>query len=110
MKSFLPETRIVSLGRCDERQSVFGAHATLVGLVGECFFDHADADGDGAITLAELEALFERYGLSTTAAKRAFSYHDVNDDRSIDREEFLALLLDEGLVTYELANTFLHDI
>ena len=73
--------------------------STLVGLVADVFFDEADADSDGHVTLDELEALFARRGIADPArARAALERADANSDARIDRSEFLDLLLGEGLV------------
>ena len=99
-KNFLLHTHIVS-HECDVAKSdkeVFGAHASLVGLLSEAFFDSADTDSDGVVTLKELEKLFDMHSLGDAEhARRAFLYYDGDGSRTIDREEFLSLLLGRGL-------------
>ena len=66
----------------------------------DVLFDEADVDGDGAVSLAELEALFARRGIRDAArAAAAFERSDANRDSQINRGEFLELLLGEGLVS-----------
>ena len=85
--------------RGDESQYAISSSSTLVGLVADVLFDEADVDGDGAVSLAELEALFARRGIRDAArAAAAFERSDANRDSQIDRGEFLGLLLGEGLV------------
>ena len=43
----------------------------------------------------------------SSAAQRALQYYDADDSKTIDKAEFLALLQGEGLLTYNLSNTFL---
>ena len=85
--------------RGDESQYAISSSSTLVGLVADVLFDEADVDGDGAVSLEELEALFARRGIRDAArAAAAFERSDANRDSQIDRGEFLELLLGEGLV------------
>ena len=92
--------------RGDESQYAISSSSTLVGLVADVLFDEADADGDGAVSLQELEALFARRGIRDAArAAAAFERSDANRDSQIDRGEFLELLLGEGLVNEATANS-----
>jgi len=60
----------------------------------KCLFDNADADSDGVITVEELEALLARHGVGDARAPR-FVYYDDDNNKRIDKEEFLSLLLGE---------------
>ena len=61
----------------------------------ECLFDNADADSDGVITVEELEALLARHGVGDAARAPRFVYYDDDNNKRIDKEEFLSLLLGE---------------
>ena len=111
-KNFLLDTHVVSLEcgrtRAGCETEVFGAHASLVSLLGQSFFLSADTNSDGVVTLEELEAFFTRHGIGDAErARRAFVYYDDSDDGEIDQHEFLSLLLGEGVLRYDTTNTFL---
>jgi len=95
-KNYLLDTHVLTF---EPDSSVFGVHLSLVHVVSECFFDGADADGDGLITLSELEQMFAAHGIGDAkGARRAFVQYDYDDNKTIDRDEFLSLLLGEGFI------------
>ena len=62
----------------------------------KCLFDNADADSDGVITVEELEALLARHGVGDARAPRFVYYvYDDDNNKRIDKEDFLSLLLGE---------------
>ena len=68
--------------RGDESQYAISSSSTLVGLVADVLFDEADVDGDGTVSLEELEALFARRGIRDAArAAAAFERSDANRGR-----------------------------
>jgi len=98
-KSFLLGSSVITL----DGGSSYGVQSSLVGVVSEACFDATDTDFDGTITLPELEAMFRAHGMGdASAAVRAMGLYDRDNSSTIDRREFLSLLLDERLVTVNL--------
>ena len=74
--------------------------APLVCIVTEAWFDAADLDGDGRLTLDELERMFAAHGAGdAAAARRAFVAYDGDLSGFIDKPEYQRLLLGEHLLS-----------
>lgn len=70
--------------------SVFALGATGAAFAqsGERYdFNDLDADADGVVTLAELEAGFEEVGVDATGAQTVLEAQDTNGDGVIGRDE-----------------------
>lgn len=96
-KNFLLETSLLSL---DADVAEYVVQAPLVCIVTEAWFDAADLDGDGRLTLDELERMFAAHGAGdAAAARRAFVAYDGDLSGFIDKPEYQRLLLGEHLLS-----------
>ena len=81
----------------------YGVHDSLVQVCAVVFFASADRDGDGTITLDEVELMFEKFGLG--GAVDAFEQYDADGSGGIDKEEFVRLLLGEKVLAQPAATS-----
>ena len=104
----LLETRLLTVppvgesrGECS-RPSVHVV-ASMVPIASAAMFEHADIDGDGLISPSEAHRLLQAYDIPDTDSK--FARYDADASGMIDRREFEALLLGEGLVLEQEGQT-----
>jgi Ca2+-binding EF-hand superfamily protein len=101
-KALLLSTKLITLedGTRNNKAAEFGVEKALEDIFWDHFFSKADSDGDGFIKLDEVASLIDDYGLGDrNAASKQFATYDKNDDGKIDRDEFIAMMSAEGVVT-----------
>ena len=99
-KSFLLQTRLLALqdNNKDGVVEEFGIDQNLFRLLARYFFTKADTDGDGIISVDEIQQVLKHYGFEARRAESVFEKYDANGDGGIDETEFRGLLIEEGIV------------
>ena len=106
-KAALTRCKLVTLeDSCEAVHDTLNVHASLVHVCADVFFADADRDGDGTITLDEVEIMFAKFGLGGSArATRAFDEYDADGSGGIDKQEFVRLLLGEKVLAQPAATS-----
>eukprot|EP00965_Chrysotila_dentata_P105470 3483234-Pleurochrysis_carterae.AAC.1 len=102
-KAALLRTQLVTF---DKEATEYGVHRALEPLVSAAFFDHADANKDGSVTLDEVEQLFADLGVCDAAgAESRFLQYTGGKERALSKRQFARLLTGEGLMRVTLSAT-----
>lgn len=107
-KTLLLKTKLVALrdGNINKVAAEFGIHPALQGLFWDHFWNKADKDNSGVVSLDEVLQLFEDYGLGDVKnAKSAFDEFDLDGDGKINKKEFILMMCVEGVVSIEPPKT-----
>ena len=103
-KAALLRCKLITLQENSDAGGTYGVHDSLVRVCADVFFSSADVDGDGTITLDEVELMFAKFGLGGSArAAEAFEEYDADQSGAIDKTEFVRLLLGEKVLAQPAA-------